>query len=99
MQFLLDIITNCCWRILFIIKYQCYNVSSSGIIIIITFRHGRLVQVGVNNGVILLLSALALLLLLLLALVQLHHRHHGHALLDEGGDGDDDSDAVVKVHL
>jgi len=68
----------------------------------LSFRHGRLVEVGVNNGVVLLLGPLALLLLLILALLQLHHHHgHGHALAGE--DGDDDGDAVVngamKVHL
>ena len=37
---------------------------------ILTFRHGRLVQVSVNNGVVLLLGAVLLLILALLQLRQ-----------------------------
>ena len=66
------------------------------IVNIITFRHGRLVQIGVDNGVVLLLSSLALILLLILALLQLRHHHgHSHARHGEGGD-DDGDDAVVN---
>ena len=63
---------------------------------ILTFRHGRLVQVSVNNGVVLLLGAVLLLILALLQLRQGHDDSYAQA-------GDDDGDVVVdeavKVQL
>ena len=63
---------------------------------ILTFRHGRLVQVSVNNGVVLLLGAVLLLILALLQLRQGRDDSYAQA-------GDDDGDVVVdeavKVQL
>ena len=102
LSFYLNTISLCYYHKLVLGNISHNQISTSTSNITITFRHGRLVEVGVNNGVVLLLGPLALLLLLILALLQLHHHHgHGHALAGE--DGDDDGDAVVngamKVHL
>ena len=100
LSFYLNMISLCYYHKLVLGNISHNQISTSNITF--TFRHGRLVEVGVNNGVVLLLGALTLLLLLILAHLQLHHHHgHGHALAGE--DGDDDCDAVVnrsnKVHL
>ena len=100
LSFYLNMISLCYYHKLVLGNISHNQISTSNITF--TFRHGRLVEVGVNNGVVLLLGPLALLLLLILALLQLHHQHrHGHAL--GGADDDDGGDAVVtgaiKVHL
>ena len=96
LSFYLNTISLCYYHKLVLGNISHNQISTSTLNITITFRHGRLVEVGVNNGVVLLLGAVLLLILALLQLRQGRDDSYAQA-------GDDDGDVVVdeavKVQL